>query len=332
MKLTKEQIKAIALGALDVTETEGYIRFHRFTAEERTAVINPNLDYPAGVQLICRTDGTSLVLSGRTISKTGVRSYYTFDIYENGSRIGTITNLQDEDAVGSYATQTYPVGDFSASFPLGPGEKELRIVIPHSVLAEISELTITDAAYVLPVTRKKRLVAYGDSITQGYDALHPSNTYPMRLAEALGAELFNKGLGGVCFTPAMGAAPSGVQADAVLVAYGTNDWNHFDRDTFTASAAGFFENLVRQYGDTPIYAITPIWRGDHLEKVPPFGPFADLEEVIRTVCQPWPTVQIISGMPLVPHDAACFGDLYLHPNDTGFAAYAAHLLEKIGTL
>ena len=332
MKLTQEQIKTITQGALDVLVSDGYIRFLRFTAQECEVIGNPNLYYPAGVQLICRTDGNSLRMCGRTISQTGIRSYYTVDIYENDSLIGTVTNLQDEDAVGDFASQVYPVGDFEAEFPLGSGEKQIRIVLPHSVLAEISELTIAGASYVIPVPREKKLVVYGDSITQGYDALHPSNTYTMRLAEALGAELFNKGLGGACFSAATAAAPGGVRADAVLAAYGTNDWTCFDRTAFTANAAGFFENLVKQYPDIPIYAVTPIWRKDYPDRVTPFGAFTEIADVIRTVCRPYPHVHVIGGIGLVPHEEIFFGDLRLHPNDAGFAEYAAHLLEEIGTL
>jgi len=301
--------------------------FSVLTAQECEVINNLNLYYPAGVQLICRTDGTSLHLCGRTTVETGVRSYYTFDIYENDIRIGTITNLKDENAVGNYAPQVYPVGPFEADFSLSSGEKQLRIVLPHSVLAEVSELTITDATYVVPVKREKKLVTYGDSITQGYDALHPSNTYTMRLTEALNAELFNKSLGGACFSASMAAAPSGVQADAVLVSYGTNDWNCFDRVTFTYNTVGFFENLTKQYTDTPIYVIPPIWRKDHLAKVTSFGAFSEIDEVIRTVCSAYLSIHIISGIPLIPHDETCFGDLFLHPNDIGFAEYAANLLK-----
>jgi len=329
MKLSKQQIKTIAQGALDVTEENGYIGFRRFTDEECAVTGNANRSYAAGVQLICRTDGTSLRICGRTIGKTGVRSYYTFDIFENGRPIGTITNLKDEDAVGNYASKVYPVGEFESEFTLGSGDKLLRIVLPHSVHSEISELTIADATYITPVPREKKLLAYGDSITQGYDALHPSNTYTMRLAEALGAELFSKGLGGECFSPAMAAASSGVTPDAVLAAYGTNDWKKYDRTAFTANAEGFFENLTKQYPDTPIYAVTPIWRSDYLNTVPSFGAFTELETVIREVCSRYPNIHVISGLPLVSHTSECFGDLFLHPNDNGFAEYAAHLLEVI---
>ena len=329
MKLTQDQIREVTQGAVSVTETDGYLRFLRFTEEECALIRNPNLYYPAGVQLVFRTDGTSLQLCGRTMEKSGIRSYYAFDIYENDSFLGSVTNLHDADAVGAYACSVYPLGEFSAVFPLHPGEKQIRILLPHSVLAEISELTIADATYITPVRRTRTLAAYGDSITQGYDALHPSHAYAVRIADALGAELFNKSLGGACFSPAMAAADSGIQADVILTAYGTNDWSCCDRTAFTANAAGFFENLVLHYPNVPIYTITPIWRKDHREKTTSCGTFAELEEMICTICRPYPQIHIIRGMPLVPHDETFFGDLRLHPNDRGFAAYADACLAQI---
>lgn len=332
MRLTKDKIKTITQGALDIIETDSYIRFVRFTEPECAVIDNPNLYYPAGVQLELKTDGTSLRLCGRTLKKTGVRSYYAIDIYENDRYIGSIANLKDGDAVGNYACSVYPLGEFSHEFELSTGEKIIRIVLPHSVLAEISELTIAGATYVTPIRREKRLVVYGDSITQGYDALHPSNTYAMRLAEALGAELYNKGLGGACFCPDLAAAPSGVQADAVLIAYGTNDWSCYDQTTLMDNAAVFFEKLTQQYNNAPIFAITPIWRNDFQEKITPFGEFTDLGTVIDEVCQSYTNVYVLDGMTLVPHIETYFGDLFLHPNDAGFAEYAVHLIENISKM
>ena len=331
MKLTSEQIKNCTQGAIHVLETDGYIRFLRFTEQECALISNPNLYYPAGVQIVFRTDGTALHLKGRTSEKSGIRSYYSFDIFENSRPIGTITNLQDEDAVGNYAEAVYPLGTFSAVFPLQSGEKQIRIRLPHSVLAELSEITVADATYITPVRPAKKLAAYGDSITQGYDALQPSNTYAVRLAEALGMELFNKSLGGASFSPAMAAASGGIRADMLLVAYVTNDWGCCDRVGFIANASGFFENLVRQYPEVPVYVLTPIWRKDHQTRVTSFGPCAELEEVLRSICEPYPTIHVIRGLPLVPHDEAYFGDLRLHPNDAGFAEYAAKLIASIGS-
>ncbi|MBQ8351623.1 MAG: SGNH/GDSL hydrolase family protein [Clostridia bacterium] len=328
MTLTGKDLKPLAQGATDVVEHDGYLRFLRFTEGEASVIDSPNLLHPAGVQLEFKTDGTQLRLGGRTIDIFRVRSYYAIDVLVNGTLIGYIGNLKDEDATGNYAWRDYPNGHFLGDFSLGKGEKTVRIVLPHSTLTEFLEVTIEGATYITPVKREKTLLVYGDSITQGYDALHPSATYAVRLADAMGATLYNKAIGGAQFAPAPAEAPAGVKPDIILVAYGTNDWTCRTREELERNTRHFFETLTAQQPGIPIYAITPIWRKEcEVEK--PFGSFADLATMITEICAAYPTVRVINGFDLVPHEEQYFGDLCLHPNDAGFAEYAASLLKEL---
>jgi cell division protein FtsB len=54
------------------------------------------------------------------------------------------------------------------------------------------------------------------------------------LAEALEAEFINKAVGGAVFNPALAKIPCDTQADYIIVAYGTNDWNSVDLETLEA--------------------------------------------------------------------------------------------------
>ena len=328
MRLTLADIEAVTQGAMEITETDGYIRFLRFTEREASVINSPNLLHPAGVQLEFKTDGTHLQLCGRTKDIFKVRSYYAIDVLIDGKLTGYTGNLRDEDATGNYAWCNYPDGEFSADFSLGDGEKCVRIVLPHSILTELSALTVEGATYITPVKREKVLLAYGDSITQGYDALHPSLTYAMRLADAMGATLYNKAIGGAQFAPAPAEAPTGVKPDTILVAYGTNDWTCRTREELERNTRHFFEALTAQQPGVPIYALTPIWRKE-CESKKPFGSFAELADMIREICSAYPTVRVINGFDLVPHEEKLFGDLDLHPSDAGFAAYAANLLKEM---
>ena len=92
----------------------------------------------------------------------------------------------------------------------------------------------------MPVKKEKILVAYGDSITQGYDALHPSNAYIRRMADYLNAELINKSLGGVKFLPNLAAVPNDIDADYIFVAYGTNDWSNSELGEFKRDCKEFY--------------------------------------------------------------------------------------------
>ncbi|MBQ7097548.1 MAG: SGNH/GDSL hydrolase family protein [Clostridia bacterium] len=328
MKLDIEQIKSITHGAVEISVENGKFCFSRFTKNEADVILNANLSYTAGIQMEFKTDGDKLNLTVNTKDETTVRSYFAFDVFVDGILKGSICNLKDEDCKGNYAEAVYELGKFLKNFELGNGEKSVRIVFPHSVRAEIEELEIENATYVAPLKREKKIVFYGDSITQGYDALHPSKTYAMRLADAMDAEIINKGIGGAAFNPELGHVSKVENADCVIVAYGTNDWTCTGLDVIKSSASGFLTNLEKNYPSCLIYVIAPIWRKDH-ETDRVGGKFRDVEQMLEDLCANYKNLKFISGWNLVPHDEALFGDLSLHPNDKGFGYYCENLLKHI---
>jgi len=328
MKLGIEQIREITQGAKKIVFEEGKYRFFRFSEAEAKLTDNQNVDYPAGIQMEFKTDGKSLKLKVNTKSITLIRSYFSFDVFVNNSLVGCIQNLNDEDCTGDYANEKYRDGDYFGEFQLGEGEKLVRIVLPHSIFATIEELEISDATYVTPVKRTKTVVMYGDSITQGYDALHPSKTYAMRMADFLGAELINKALGGITFGLNLAEVAEEILADYVFVAFGTNDWGSCDRESFTKNADAFLKSVEKNYPNVPVFVLTPIWRKDW-DGERAFGKFSELERIMREVSEKYRCVKVISGWNLVPGDEKLFGDLILHPSDEGFVYYADNIIKEI---
>ncbi len=328
MKLGIEQIREITQGAKRVVSENGRYRFFRFTEAEAQLTDNQNVDYPAGIQMEFKTDGKTLKLQVNTNSLASIRSYFSFDIFVNNSLVGCIKNLDDEACVGDYAREKYPEGTFCGEFKLGDGEKLVRIVLPHSIFATIEEMELSGASYITPVKRKKTIVMYGDSITQGYDALHPSNTYAMRIADYFEAELINKALGGITFGLNLAEVADGISADYVFVAFGTNDWGVCDQETFRKNADAFLKSVEKNYPDTQVFVLTPIWRKDWNEERA-FGGFLELDRIIKEVSQKYSLVKVISGWELVPGDEKFFGDLFLHPCDEGFEHYANNIKKEM---
>lgn len=152
----------------------------------------------------------------------------------------------------------------------------------------------------------------------------PSSRYVVHLAEKLGAEEFNKGIGGEKYFPPLAKTKDSFVPDYITVAYGTNDWNAFDKETFKERCKGFYENLTKTYPESKIFAITPIWRKDISEEKP-FGAFSDIERLIRGCVKEYENITLISGIRFVPESEKFYGDLWLHPNDAGFEHYAENL-------
>ena len=232
------------------------------------------------------------------------------------------------DMTGDYTKKDYPTGAFEKSFELGCGEKKVAIFMPWSVPAQIEELSVEDGSYVVPIARNKKMLVFGDSITRVYDALHSSKHYISILAECLQADVYNKGIGGERFIPALAATDEDFVADYIVVAYGTNDWSQTDMDTFKLNCKAFYEILSKKYPTSKIFALTPIWRKDY-EVQRNCGEFSFVAEYIQDIAAGLENVYCVNGFDFVPHREEMFGDLKLHPNEEGFKYFAHNVYEAI---
>lgn len=340
MKLVLEDYKKITLGCARVAEENGKIRFHRFTENEeifykerdreRGSNFSARCSAPAGVKLRFATDSKSLKIAVTTAAATS-RSYFSFDVFENGKLLGFIDNFKEEKLFENYTEQQFPLGRYEKSFVLSGGKNEITVYFPWSVFIDDIEIELDDGAEIEAVRPKKKILVYGDSITQGYDALRPSNRYAARIAEFLDAEEINKAIGGEIFVPGLVEEKLDFEPDYISVAYGTNDWSTTDGKDFCQNAKSFYESLSQNYPNVPIFAITPIWRLN-FEESKPFGDFFSVEKIIRELTSSLANVKIISGFELVGHDKRLFADLRLHPRDRGFDEYYENLSKKIGGL
>ena len=328
MILNTEQIKSVTSGVVNVEYSDGLYRFYRMTDGEYDITEKTIAEATAGVYLEFCTDAQLLKLKVKTELSMGIRSFFAFDIFSNGELIGCIKNFEDEKCTGNYSSGKYEVGNFSGEFSLEGGEKQVKIVMPHTLIGCIKELELVGASYITPCRKNKTLIAYGDSITQGYDALHPSKIYATCLAEHLGAEPINKAIGGAVFESYRVDASLHTNVDYVTVAFGTNDWTVHTPKQIKLDAAEYIKSVVKKYPHAHIFVITPIWRASaDTEKVG--GAFYDLEGLIREAASEYPFVNVISGIDLVEHLPECFGDLVLHPSDKGFEFYSKNLCAKV---
>lgn len=325
MELTFSQIKDITVGAAQVLQEENGVQFHRFTAEQEELYrihredMYKKTKHTSGVVLSFRTDSTSLQLTGEPSGSTG-RYCYAVEVQVNGRTIGAVDNFSNLELPENYASFKPPVEPFDRAFDLGPGEKEVRVYFPWSMLVTLSRVAVDDRSFVTPVKPKHKMLCYGDSITHGYDALLPSNKYVTKLARYLDAEEYNKAIGGDWFFPELALARDDFDPDYISVAYGTNDWGKCTREELIQNGKAFFANLHANYPKAKVFVITPIWRKD---KVRPNNccVFEDVHQILADMVQIYDNMVVIPGYDLVPHDESYFADLHLHPNDKGFDCY-----------
>lgn len=337
MKLNLEQIKSTTMGAVRIEEENGKFRFCRFTEEqeilygkisaEQDRSFNKRCLATAGVRLSFKTNSQTLKLKLEALESTS-RCYYSFEIFVNGKLLGCLDNFSNTEMPSAYTEVVLPRGKAEKEFNLGDNDKEVCIYFPWSICPIFEEISLDDGAYIEPIKFDKKLLVFGDSITQGYDALRSYNRYASILADKLQAEELNKGIGGEVFFPDLAKTKDDFAPDYITVAYGTNDFSTCTYEDFTVRCKGFFEELSRNYPNSKIFAITPIWRKDYMGDRT-FGEFFKVEEYIKTVCENFPNVTVISGFDLVPKDEKYYSDLRLHPNDEGFEFYAENLYNEI---
>ena len=333
MKLSADQIRSISMGAVRVEETENGIRLLRFTKEQEELYKATSADFykktfaTAGIRLAFETDSPSLFLKVN-VAPGSSRKYFSFDVSVNGEIIDCLDNFSGVSLPQAYTTVELPLGQFSKGFALGEGRKQVCIYFPWSMAVELVELSLAESATLVPLKRSKKLLAFGDSITQGYDALRPSNSYVSRLADLLQAEEFNKGIGAERFFPALAQLRDDPEPDYITVAYGTNDWSGIDEAPFKENCDAFYGALSRNYPNAKIFAITPIWRKDY-RNYKKFGLFEQVEADIREITAKYPNICVIRGFEFVPQDEDLFADLRVHPNDRGFRHYAENLYTQL---
>ena len=335
--LTLSEIRSATRGAAYVCEKEDGIHFHRFTEEEegyyryRFAEFYRKALSTSGIKLTFRTDSRHLSLSVHADSMGSHRTYFSLDVLVNGKPIGYLDNYGKKPLSPRYHEDAFPLGDFAADFDLGEGEKTLTLHLPWSVILTLRALSLDDGASFAPVPRPDaRFIAYGDSITQGYDATRPHLRQINRLADALDAEEHNKAIGGEVFCPGLAACTPALSPDFITVAYGTNDWGKTDFATFAQNCPAFYAALAARHPRARIFALTPIPRGGIMTNEN-FGHFYKVAETIRAVAAQHENITLIEGAELMPYDKSLYSDGYLHPNDAGFAVYADNLIRKIRT-
>ena len=330
MKLNYETVKKITCGAVRITEDDGF-RFYRFTEEQeenyrkyRSWFVEKTFSTP-GVCLNFNTNSRNLYINV-DIRPSTTRSCFAFDIFCDGKMIDCICNFNENDIPSE---QEGALGEHSKNISLGEGDKTVKIVFPWSVASVIKEISLDDDAYVMSAKKDKKIIMYGDSITHGYDALHPSNTYAYRFSEMINAEMYNKAIGGEVFAPEVSEHADKFTPDYITVAYGTNDWNaNTEYNAFKGHSRKFFDNLTRNYPNTPIFAITPIWRKEANEQRK-MGSFDNVKKQIFDIAADYDNIIPVCGYDFVPKSEEYFSDKHLHPNDYGFSYYAKSLYDAV---
>lgn len=321
MVLSFEQVKSITSGYLRSEEKDGYFHFYRFTEEQAAYYeeVSPKDFYvktnaTSGVRFDFFTDSDIFEFSYKTVTASS-RKWYFFDVYVDG----TLVDHKGE--------QEMWINNGTIREKLPDGEHHVTVWFPCLTAAAVTDVTLSDGASFKPYEHSMKLLCFGDSISQGYDALFPSLAYTNAIAENLDAFVINQAIGGEKFVPGLFTEDMTYSPDVITVAYGTNDWSSFPRELFFERCDAFLEGIGKKFPNSKIFILTPLWRGDK-DRITKFGTYTEAVTYIADKAKAC-GLNVIDGYNLTPHFSAFYSDLRLHPNDLGYGEYVKNLLPKI---
>lgn len=221
------------------------------------------------------------------------------------------------------------VRDVPLPVPEAQGLHTYSVVMPYGDSVEFLGALLPEGARLQPPAavkaKRPRWVAYGDSITQGFDASQVGATHAWRVAQARGWEVVNLGIGGRSTTPADAPLVAALKPDLVTVGIGTNDWQGGTPvAVFRTRIGAFLRDLRQAAPQARIALVTPLWVADSWTPDAATTPLAEYRAAASAVGAE-AGVQVVDGLTLVDHERALFHRTAVHPLDAGFAQMAERL-------
>lgn len=170
-----------------------------------------------------------------------------------------------------------------ATLPLpgmGP-RRRVRVWLPCMASCSVRDVT-GDGSFIEPVDPRPTLLVLGDSIAQGFVATDPARTWPALVADRLGFDLVNQGIGAQVFQPgSLADAASLVEPAAIVVEFA-------DNYRFEPCSAGNVARDVRAYLDevSAAWPEVPTWvltTPPHTDLLYPTHPRSCVGEVDRMI-------------------------------------------------
>ena len=274
---------SLVRGAAELEHTERGLLIHRLPAPAR-ALADAQLamveEQPAGVRVAFSTRADRLVMTTyrTTVEFAGVppRPSSTYDLVVDGELVERIASTGGDrrvldPSIGGVETHEGPPTVLDVE--LSSGEHEVEIWLPHYERLELVGLRAD--APVRPLPRRKTWLHYGSSVSQGSNATHPTDTWPVVAARAAGLDLINLGFGGsALLDPFVARTMRDIPADVISLEIGINIVNAdlMRRRAFGPAVDGFLDTIRDGHPDTPMVVASSVYCPIH-EKTPGPGAF-----------------------------------------------------------
>ena len=324
MKLTFEQIISATNGIVRTEQNDLGLELHRFTREQEAffykthplychqsffnGYFGRNCRTCAGITLDFISDAKEFRVEFGKVEYTNDASVQLFDLFV------------EDKLVKSYST------DEEIVYKLSGERQRLTLHFPNYVFPIVSEVDLKDATIFLPQKKQVDILFLGDSITQGGNAVHPSNTYVMRVARNLDIGIINQASSGFIYDE--GSIEKVCEPKIIVTAYGINDYGRKSMEQIENQTTAFLKRLRTVYEDAKILSILPLWTIWD-DEVKDFGVGA--RNCLKSVYEQY-SDYTVDGHSMIPHDKKYLEDEIVHPNDDGFEFYGNRLTQELRTI
>lgn len=262
----------------------------------------------------------------RTASPTVVFRLNNNGLMANGSIVNRIFSVLING--GLYQDYTPPAsGAYDLSIDFGSAQvRKIELLFPHAAGYDLLGVNLDPVYATLPFLPKKRIVAAGDSITQGAFASAARSSWAFLLGQAKNAEIINMGYsGGIASTLGNGSWANSLKPDAIIALLGHNDFQAQNSIATFKSAVDALLTTWLNGTSATIYMVTPLWSS--VSKSIPISSYRTaIGEVVSAKSSS--RITLIDGLSLAAGSTSFFPD-GIHPNDAGSIAIATALAPLI---
>lgn len=327
-----------------VSERSGWVRPLRLTDAQTRAVGSCQAWHPgllrqmartsSGITIECETDATELHVELRVDPEprgtqavldrvADLGSYDVVSADVDGHHMTGLTLLEDELVI-----DLDTMAEVGAQWHLpGMGENHrVRVWLPTFSGCSVRRV-LGNGSYLRPVSTRPQLLVLGDSIAQGFVTGDPALAWPSVLADRLGHDLVNQGLGGQVFQPGtlLGLAAF-LEPDVIVVALGENyRYEPCSSRQVVRDVRSYLAELVRLWPDVPTYVVTPLWHDETASPSHRLSCWRRVPSIIAAHAAVHDHMTLVDGMRLMDHDAEMLADADGHPNARGAAQVAERL-------
>lgn len=203
-------------------------------------------------------------------------------------------------------------------------KEDIVLYFPYNAELGIKNIIVDAGA---PLVNPRKMLCFGDSITQGYMLTESAVAYPSQMGRHFDADIYNFGIGGYFIRKeVLNEIDALPQPWAVCFAYGTNDW-HFEND-YLADLPDMFALLNRKYSDIPIFVILPIARKSESHEVTKMGTLRQVRNNIEAEAEKYDNFYVLKSGIKIDTDTELYTD-GIHPNDIGVKRLGSLLISEI---